>query len=76
MRTRSVVTNPTVVARSWGVSALSGRPQSSIFPAETEPSPARARSRVLLPVPLRPIRAVSSPCPNEAETSSSSVRLP
>ena len=42
MRTRSVVTNPTVVARSWGVSAASGRPQSSIFPAEAAPSPAMA----------------------------------
>ena len=39
-------------------------------------SPAAARSRVLLPVPLRPMRAVSVPGASVAQASVSSVRLP
>jgi len=72
----SVVTNPTVVDSSWGVSDASGRPQSATSPETVVPRPAMARSRVLLPVPLRPISAVSDPWAKAAVTSSSSVRLP
>lgn len=48
--------------------------QSSIFPAAVAPSPARP-GRVLLPVPLRPIRAVSRPLFEQAGASSNGVRL-
>ena len=76
MRTLSVVTKATVSARWRGVSWSSGRPHSSMRPPAAGASPATARSRVLLPVPLRPMRAVSVPGASVAEASVSSVRLP
>ena len=76
MRTLSVVTKLTVEARWSGVSAARGLPQSSIPPDAAAPRPATVRSRVLLPVPLRPIRAVSDPGGTEAETSRSRMRWP
>lgn len=51
MRILSVVTKLMVEARCSVVSAARGLPQSRISPAAV-PSPAIARSRVLLPVPL------------------------
>ena len=76
MRTLSVVTKLTVEARSRGESCTSGRPQRSTSPEATGPSPASARSSVLLPLPLRPSSAVRLPCAKVVETSSSSVRRP
>ena len=76
MRTLSVVTKLTIEARCNGVSEASACPQSVISPEAASPSPAAARSRVLLPVPLRPIRAVSEPRGTEALTSCSRMRLP
>lgn len=40
------------------------------------PSPAIARSRVLLPVPLRPMSAVIDPCGSTASASRSRTRRP